>query len=171
MKHLHSILILLFLSTSVLCAQNLYIQFYSGSSAIYGLNTVDRITFSATDMQLHLSGSSIQSYGMDSISFYNYQPIISSLATAHTTTALEVKLFPNPSSGTVQLYFDLTEAAELQLLLHNIAGQTLLSNNKLAPKGVQQWSLDLKGLGIEAGLYFIELRCNKQRFINKIRLQ
>ena len=149
-------------------AQDLYIQFNSGISVNYGLSTVDRITFSTTDMQVHISGSSIQSYGMDSISYYNYQPTMTGVVTANAASTKQLKLFPNPTSGKVQLDFSLSEATEVQILLYSLSGQQLLVKYESAAAGAQQLSLDLKAAGIESGVYFLELRSNKERFINKL---
>lgn len=149
-------------------AQDLYIQFNSGISVNYGLSTVDRITFSTTDMQVHISGSSLQSYGMDSISYYNYQPTTTGVETANAASTKQLKLFPNPTNGKVQLDFSLAEAAEVQILLYSLSGQQLLVKNESAAAGAQQLSLDLKAAGIESGVYFLELRSKKDRFINKL---
>ena len=170
MKQLYCILLLSMLSTSALQAQDLYIKFNSGSSVNYGLSTVDRIT-SSTDMQVHISGSSLQSYGMDSISYYNYQPTMTGVESTNAASTKQLKLFPNPTSGKVQLDFSLTEAAEVQILLYSLSGQQLLVKNESAAAGAQVLSLDLKAAGIESGIYFLELRSSKERFINKLILQ
>ena len=167
MKQLYCILLLSMLSTAALQAQDLYIKFNSGASVNYGLSTVDRITFSTTDMQVHISGSSMQSYGMDSIFYYNYQPTTTGVETANAAGTKQLKLFPNPTSGKVQLDFSLEEAAEVQIL----SGQQLLVKNESAVAGAQILSLDLKAAGIQSGVYFLELRSNKERFINKLILQ
>ena len=149
-------------------AQDLYIQFNSGASVNYGLSTVDRITFSTTDMQVHISGSSLQSYGMDSISYYNYQPTTTGVETANAASTKQLKLFPNPTSGKVQLNFILEEASEVQIMLYSLSGQRLLIKNQSASAGVQNLTLNLKAAGIESGIYFVELRSKKDRFINKM---
>jgi hypothetical protein len=159
------------LSTAALQAQDLYIKFNSGASVNYGLSTVDRITFSTTDMQVHISGSSMQSYSMGSISYYNYQPTMTGLQTANAASIKQLKLFPNPTSGRVQLDFSLAEASEVQLLVYSLSGQQLLLKNKSASAGVQQLNLDLKAAGIESGIYFLELRSSNERFITKLILQ
>ena len=171
MKQLYCILLLSILSTAALQAQDLYIKFSSGASVNYGLSTVDRITFSTTDMQVHISGSSMQSYGMDSIIYYNYQPTTTGLKIANAASTKQLKLFPNPTSGKVQLDFSLAEAAEVQIMLYSLSGQQLLVKNESAAAGAQILSLDLKAAGIESGVYFLELRSNKERFINKLILQ
>ena len=171
MKQLYCILLLSILSTAALQAQDLYIKFNSGASVNYGLSTVDRITFSTTDMQVHISGSSMQSYGMDSIFYYNYQPTTTGVETANAASTKQLKLFPNPTSGKVKLDFSLSEAAEVQILLYSLSGQQLLVKNESAAAGAQILSLDLKAAGIESGVYFLELRSNKERFINKLILQ
>jgi hypothetical protein len=171
MKQLYCILLLSILSTAALQAQNLYIKFNSGALINYGLSTVDRITFSATDMQVHISGSSIQSYGMDSISYYNYKSSTTGVETVNAASTKQLKLFPNPTSGKVQIDFRLAEAAEVQILLYSLSGQQLFVKNEYASAGTQQISLDLKAAGIESGIYFLELRNNKERFINKLILQ
>ena len=82
----------------------------------------------------------------------------------------QLKLYPNPTSGKVQLDFSLVEPAEIQILLYNLSGQQLFLQKVSASEGVQQLSLDLKTAGIQSGVYFLELRSSKERFINKLIL-
>ena len=168
MKQLYCILLLSMLSAAALQAQDLYIKFNSGALVNYGLSTVDRITFSTTDMQVHISGSSIQSYGMDSIFYYNYQPTTTGLKIVNAASTKQLKLYPNPTSGKVALDFSLEEAGEVEILLYSLSGQQLLQQNESASAGVKQLSLDLKAAGIQSGVYFLELRSNRERYINKL---
>ena len=170
MNKLYLIAVLL-ISFKGINAQDLYIKFYSGLSVNYGLASVDRIAFSSTEMQVHISGGSIQSYGMDSIRYYNYQATVTGVTTVSTGSPKQIKLLPNPTSGKVQLDFRLAEASEVQILLYSLSGHKLLIKNAFALAGVQQLTFDLKSVGIESGIYFLELRSNKERFINKLILQ
>ena len=152
-------------------AQDLYIQFNSGISVNYGLSTVNRITFSATDMQVHISGSSMQSYGMDSILYYNYQPTMTGVKSTNAASTKQLKLFPNPTSGNVQLNFILEKVSEVQITLYSLSGQQFLGKKISASAGVQNLTLDLKAAGIDLAVYFLELRSSKERFINRLILQ
>jgi hypothetical protein len=171
MKQLYCILLLSILSTAAVKAQDLYLQFNSGGSVVYGLSTIDRITFSTTDMQVHISGSSMQSYGIDSISYYKYNPITTGLKNVNVVKIKELKLYPNPTSSTIQLEYNLEEAGEVQILLYSLSGQQLMLQKESTFAGDQQLTLDLKAMGIQSGVYFLELRSSKERFINKLILQ
>ncbi len=168
MKHLYFVLLCCILCSENIQAQDLYIKFNSGASVNYGLSTVERITFSSSDMQVHVSGFSLQNYGMDSVSYYNYQPTMTPVIIANKPGKKELKLFPNPTDGMVSLNVNLVEASEVQMLLFSLSGQQLLLKKKSVSKGNQELNLDLKTVGIPAGIYIFELRCNRERYINKL---
>ncbi len=83
----------------------------------------------------------------------------------------QLKLFPNPTSGNVQLNFILEKASEVQITLYSLSGQQFLGKKISASAGVQNLTLDLKAAGIDLGVYFLELRSSKERFINRLILQ
>jgi len=134
-KQLYCVLLLSILSTAAVKAQDLYIKFNTGAAVNYGLSTVDRITFSTTDMKVHISGSTIQSYGMDSIRYYNYQPTVTGLVSTKKVNAKELKLYPNPSNGKVQLDYNLEEASEIEILIYSLSGQQLFVQKKQLVQG------------------------------------
>jgi hypothetical protein len=64
----------------------------------------------------------------------------------------DLSLFPNPSTGIVELHLNLTEAADIQIEITNLTGQSLLGIDKGALlAGFHRFTIDLSHL--PAGIY------------------
>ena len=110
----------------------------------------------------------MQSYGMDSISYYNYQTPTTDIKVADIKSSSKIKLFPNPSDGKVTLEYNLEEDSDLAIYIYSLSLKTLYMQNKTADPGQKEILLDLKTAGISTGVYFLELRCKNERFIEKM---
>lgn len=171
MKKLYCILLLSLLSSLTTKAQDLYLKFNTGASVNYGLSTVNRITFSATDMEVHITGSPMQSYGMDSIAYYKYQPSSTGIIKGSGTNAKPLKIYPNPTKGKVELDFSLEKSSEIKLVIYSLSGQELFVKKETASAGKQQLTIDMNAVGMPSGVYFLELSSAKERFINKLIIE
>lgn len=174
MNKLHSILFLFFLGLTGLHAQDLYIQFTSGTSLNYGLATVDRITFSNFDMQVHLSGGLSQNHSINSISYYNYTPTITSTATVinqETSVLQGFKIYPNPSTEQVNLEYELKKSTKVSISIYNSTGQQVHYYENIASLGQHQEIFNIKTIGLQTGVYFIEFNTSEQQFVQKLIVQ
>ncbi|MEL6804463.1 MAG: T9SS type A sorting domain-containing protein [Bacteroidota bacterium] len=88
--------------------------------------------------------------------------IIPELASINGELANAVNVFPNPTSG--ELNVELVNiAGQVNVTLRNIVGQEVLRTN-----GFNRVTLDLTGL--ESGIYLLEGEVEGQRFVSKIQL-
>ena len=168
MKNLYLTLLISALGITALHAQDLYIKFQSEHTVDYALATVHHINFSVTDMKVHLWGGNIQSYGLDSICYYKFQPTTVGLPTVKNKE--KILLYPNPSNGLVHLSHYLKETTKTKILIYNISGQLIWSRSKDKSIGELTETLNLKAIGLKSGIYFIELKTKSKRFINKLIL-
>ncbi len=147
-------------------AQDLYIKFSGGTDVRYGLTTVDRITFSSTDMQVEMGGGSMSSYGLDSIAYFNYKAsVVSGIDTKELGGEAAFKLYPNPSTGS--LYMDYRgEEGAYTLRIVNLSGQEVYSRSGQLSSGENRLSLEVEELA--NGLYFAELKIGTHKQIEKI---
>ena len=168
MKNLYFTLLITSLGLKPLMSQDLYIKFDTESSVNYGLQTVDSINFSASHMNVHLWGGNSESYRMDTILYYNFQP--SSIGVSIIEEKEEVLIYPNPSNGLIHLSYDLTKATQTKILIYNISGHLMWSRSENQIKGKLTETLNLKEIGLKTGVYFIELTTDSKRHINKLIL-
>ncbi|MDC0230409.1 T9SS type A sorting domain-containing protein [Aureispira] len=168
MKNLYLTLLFSSLGLTALKSQDLYIKFNSQSSINYGLSTVDYINFSVTHMNVHLWGGNIQSYRMDSIDYYNFQPSTIGINTIEKKE--DLLIYPNPSNGLIYLSYHLTKPTRTNILIYNISGQLIWSRSKGQTKGELTETLNLNEIGINPGVYFVELRTKSKRLLNKLIL-
>ncbi|MEL7192383.1 MAG: T9SS type A sorting domain-containing protein [Bacteroidota bacterium] len=88
--------------------------------------------------------------------------IIPELASINGELANAVNVFPNPTSG--ELNVELVNiAGQVNVTLRNIVGQEVLRTN-----GFNRVTLDL--IGLESGIYLLEGEVEGQRFVSKIQL-
>jgi hypothetical protein len=153
-------------------AQDLNILFSSGNNIVYGLATVEKVTFSSTDMQIHLIGGTTQNYPMSTIRYFNYQPTITDIEeTKRTQLQHTINVVPNPCTGITQLRYTLDKAQIRKLSVYNLQGQKLWTNSKRVPAGLQQEELNLQKRQFSSGIYLVEIQTQYKRFIAKVILQ
>lgn len=81
-----------------------------------------------------------------------------------------VDVFPNPSTGTVQVRYELSQAAEVQLRLVNLLGeQVYFSKNGTQPTGQHSQWLDLSH--VSTGVYFVQLNLGNEQVTRKLVLR
>ena len=149
-------------------AQDLYIKFSGGTDVRYGLTTVDRITFSATDMQVEMGAGNMASYGLDSIAYFNYKAsVVSGISARELGGEGLFKLYPNPSTGS--LYMDYRgEEGAYELRIVNLSGQEVYRKKGELSSVEKGLSLELEDL--PNGLYFAELKRGFNKQIEKIAI-
>ncbi len=74
-------------------------------------------------------------------------------------------LFPNPASQQLTVAFGMPEAGKVQLSVRGLAGEVLLHRESQVEAGKQEVELDVSGL--PAGLYFMEVVVQGERFAKK----
>lgn len=81
-----------------------------------------------------------------------------------------LRLFPNPSSGSTMINYELASPAIVRLEVMNILGETvnLFINNELKPIGPQVYQFDSGEKG--PGIYFVRLSINDQTTTQKLVL-
>ena len=78
-------------------------------------------------------------------------------------------LYPNPSSGEVNLSFSLPESTEVSILIADMLGRTQLTSSKEYSKGYYVSSLNTENLS--NGMYVIQIKVADIVKIQKIRIQ
>lgn len=76
-------------------------------------------------------------------------------------------VYPNPSAGTVQMFFELAEAESVNLSLYNLQGKELhqFLSKQIYPKGQHSYAINLD---VPSGVYFLQLQTNDQVSVKKI---
>lgn len=75
-----------------------------------------------------------------------------------------IKVFPNPTNGKVQVQFDMP-GGDYNLSVSNLLGQTLLSK-KLHTSGQFTYGLDMSGYG--KGMYFVTISTGTSKTVKKV---
>jgi hypothetical protein len=129
-------------------AQSIYFNYIDGTNASYNLEDVRKITFDADVMNLHLWDGSLYAWNLSTIGNYQYDE--SSLNVQEwldNVNIWDVSVFPNPTSSSLNVRFNLPELDEVSIALVDMRGKLILEN-KLGNRtpGEHQEILDLTGI-------------------------
>ncbi|KAA3628519.1 MAG: T9SS C-terminal target domain-containing protein [Bacteroidetes bacterium] len=72
-----------------------------------------------------------------------------------TENISDVKMFPNPTSGLMNVTFDIEETSEVQLIVTNITGQVIHSRDLQINAGEYKTEIDASGFG--QGIFFLNI--------------
>jgi hypothetical protein len=141
---------LLLLFTIGLRAQSIHINFTNGNSASYYLEDLDKIKFDADLMNLILLNGTIYSWNVSTIDYYEYDEsslILQELL--NDTNAWEVEVFPNPTSKSLNIRFNLSNEDEIAITFYDLQGKLFLERNlgKQLP-GEHQETLDVNNFPV-----------------------
>jgi hypothetical protein len=93
------------------------------------------------------------------------QVVISVLGVNNLAVDNEMNVYPNPTSGAIQLVFNGQQPGDYELQLSNILGQTVYTEN-VHLSGTYNSSLNLANYG--KGIYFLSLTGTNSRTVKKI---
>jgi uncharacterized protein (TIGR02145 family) len=111
------------------------------------------------------------SYKTSAFSCRCVKSIPTSINKSKSFNTKELRVSPNPVNDKVQLDYVLEEPSEVKIMIYNISGHQVFHRSVTASAGEQQVTLDLKAAGLHSGVYFVELRSEKERYFNKLILQ
>ncbi len=78
-----------------------------------------------------------------------------------------IKIYPNPSFGTIKLWYELRKDASVQIDLFNIKGERVKRYYRgYSSSGIKEFDINIS----EAGFYFISILINGKRFIKKVQI-
>jgi hypothetical protein len=167
MKKILMLFIMIAAISSISKAQSIYFNFTNGTNGQYPLVDVQHIDFSSTDMQMHLTNGTLVSWNTTSIVSYKYLPYITSLSEVPNIT-INMEVFPNPSSGDVQINYTLPVHQKLELAIYDLQGK-LIEQRNIGEQGsgsyTQQWHATTKGV------YLIKLSTDQQVISKKVVIQ
>ena len=81
---------------------------------------------------------------------------------------MNVELYPNPTTGTVNLKFNDMEEGNVQIVVRNIYGQELNTITWIIDQSNSIQTIDLTKEAV--GVYFLDITTSKGRFIQKVNL-
>ena len=80
----------------------------------------------------------------------------------------ETSVYPNPTRGEATLNLNLTQSANVNILVFNSVGKLVINNNEAGIAGDNRYDLNLTGF--TAGIYFIKIQVNQQVLQTKLLL-
>ena len=129
-------------------AQSIYFNFTNGTNTSYNLTDVRKITFDNDLMNLHLLDGSIYTWNVSTIGYYQYE--LSNLniqESLNAANSMNISVFPNPTSSSINIRFDLFKEDIISISLFDIHGKVILEKNlgKII-SGQYQETLDISSL-------------------------
>ena len=111
-------------------AQSIYFNYTDGTNAAYNLVDVSKITFDVDLMNLHMWDGSIYAWNVSTIGYYQYDESSLNLQEwLNDVNAWEIAVFPNPSSTSLNVRFNLPKEDAITIALYDIKGNQILERN------------------------------------------
>jgi hypothetical protein len=82
---------------------------------------------------------------------------------------INLKVSPNPNNGIFNLSFEVTNRADLSIVLYNQAGQTLYSSSQANFSG--RYSRQLRIPNAATGIYLLKVQHDKKNYVVKVAIQ
>lgn len=149
-------------------AQSIHFNYTDGTNASYNLEDVRKITFNADEMNLHLFDGSVYAWDLSTIAYYQYDDASLNVEEwLNYANAWDVKIFPNPTSSTLTIRFNLLQSDELSIGLYDMQGKPILTKN-LGKKEtiVHEETLDLSN--VPSGTYFCRISGQKNTITKRL---
>jgi len=101
---------------------------------------------------------------------YEIKPYRTDVLSSVMENSLEngLSVAPNPTSGLLNVTFDLKTSGTAQLDVFNMLGEKVLTSTRAMATGTQRESFDLSGLG--GGIYFVTIQADGMRATRKVTL-
>ena len=116
--------------TGIGYSQSIHFHYTDGTNASYNLEDVRKITFDADVMNLHLWDGSLYAWNVSTIGYYqNDESSLNIQELLNNANAWEVNIFPNPTSATLNVSFNLPQSDELSICLYDLQGKLILAKN------------------------------------------
>lgn len=147
MKHL--LLSLLLLSTVSLWAQSFYLNFTDGTQATYNISDVRKITFTGNIMNLNKTDGTVYSWDVNTIEDCSLDET-SAITGPKGNTLTPVKIFPNPTSGVIEVTYALESETQVTLEVADMQGR-ILSQKQLGNKPAGTYTAHWDGNDADCG--------------------
>jgi hypothetical protein len=143
-----TLLVVAMLMGTMSFAQSIHFNYTDGTNAAYNLVDIRKVTFDADVMNLHLLDGSVYAWNVSTIGYYQYdESSVSALNLLNNANAWEVNVYPNPTSTSLNISFNLPQADEVLIHLYDTQGK-LISEKKIGKKesGKYQEVIDLTNI-------------------------
>lgn len=111
-------------------AQSIHFNYTDGTNNSYNLQDVQKITFDADVMNMHLLGGSIYSWNVSSIGYYEYdESSVNIEEWLHQANAWDVAVYPNPTNGFLNVQFNLPKEDKILIGLYDVQGKLVLEKS------------------------------------------
>jgi hypothetical protein len=108
-------------------AQSIHFNYTDGTNEAYNLEDLRKITFDADVMNLHMLDGSLYAWNVSTIGHYQYdESSVNVQAWLNDANAWEVAVYPNPTSTTLNIRFNMPKEDEVSIGLYDMQGKQIL---------------------------------------------
>lgn len=154
LKHLMFGIVFLF-SLSV-SAQSLNFTYIDGTSASFNVVDVQKITFTADVMNLHLLNGRVYTWNVSTINNYKYSNASLNIEDPIKINAWQVLVYPNPITSHFNIQFYLPKEDNIDLNLYDLQGKLILEKN-LGKIGAEEFQVTINLENISSGTYICRI--------------
>ncbi len=119
------------------------------------------------NQNMYVGGYSIGQFHYGFVTKISESDIATNLS--YSSNDIDVSIFPNPTSGIIQIRFPVTDQKNFLINVTNAKGQLILKDSFSQSRGDQLKEIDLSKRA--KGIYFIEIVANRKRIVKKVVLE
>jgi len=157
------VFIVVILTSLAMKAQNVYFSYTDSTNGTYSLNDVRRMTFNNNLMNLEMNDGTNYQWNINNVVSFRYNEVTGIGEVIKGLNGLDVKLFPNPNSGSFQLAYKLPKETHIEVSLYSTdgklvktlyTGQQNLGEQKInvilseIPKGIYTCYIEAEGFSV-----------------------
>jgi hypothetical protein len=150
-------------------AQNVFFSYSDSTNGSYSLSDIRRMTFDNNMLNLELNDGTNYQWNTNGIVSFRYNDVTGIGEVIMGLNGLDVKLFPNPNSGSFQIAYKLPNQTYIEVSLYSLDGKlvkTLFKGQQNAgeqrisatlseiPKGVYSCHIEADGFSVNKKIVF-----------------
>lgn len=158
---------IVFLYSLGVSAQSINFNYIDGTNASYNIVDVQKITFTADVMNLHLLNGSVYTWNVSTINNYKYSNNSLNIEELIKINAWQVLVYPNPLTSYLNIQFNLPKEDNINLNIYDLQGKLILEKN-LGKKNAGEFQETIDLINISAGTYICKIIGEQYSLTKKI---
>lgn len=164
MKNINAVIVVVFmvcLSPLYLKAQSIYFSFKDGTRTVYATSDVRSVTFTNDVMNLNKRNGTVDSWNVNTISYYNYNGFASGVQEIGNQVLSDLLVYPNPTQGSINIQYQVQQVGDVIIELRDINGK-LIKTLSQKQQGIGNYTItwngtDDNGNYINSGVYLCRI--------------
>lgn len=138
----------------------LYIKEKSGTSSSLDLSTIRKLSFSGGNLMVNKTDGNSSTFGLNDLRFLSFIDFSSGIQPISNLEEMKFKLFPNPASDEIQMFFLSGKSGQLRIEIIDLQGKILHLEMIPTQNGANTATINISQL--QRGMYMCRVRTDNK---------